>query len=106
MPERLKELYRQKEFGRYAENGKLPVCFVASNLTSGGNSGSPVVNGDGEFIGVNFDHDREGTMSDIQYDPAICRNICLDIRYALFIIDKFAGAGYLLDEMKMSPSIF
>jgi hypothetical protein len=99
VPDMLKTLYRQKDFGRYGENRKLPVCFIASNHTSGGNSGSPVLNSDGQLIGLNFDRVWEGTMSDILYDPAICRNIILDIRYALFIIDKYAMAGYLLDEM-------
>jgi hypothetical protein len=99
VPDKLKELYKSKDFGQYEEKGKLPVCFVASNHTSGGNSGSPVVNAEGQLIGINFDRCWEGTMSDIMYDPDICRNIALDIRYALFIIDKFAGAGYLLEEM-------
>jgi len=101
VPARLKELYRTKDFGRYEVNGDVPVCFTASNHTSGGNSGSPVINGNGELIGVNFDRCWEGTMSDIMYDPERCRNISLNIRYALFIIDKFAGAGYLLDEMQL-----
>ncbi len=99
VPDRLKELYREKDFGQYEVNGDVPVAFTASNHTTGGNSGSPVVNGNGELIGVNFDRCWEGTMSDIMFDPTVCRNISLDIRYALFIIDKFAGAGYLLDEM-------
>ncbi len=101
VPDRLKELYRNKDFGQYEVNGTVPMCFTASNHTTGGNSGSPVVNGNGELIGVNFDRCWEGTMSDIMYDPEVCRNISLDIRYALFIIDKFAGAGYLLDEMQL-----
>ena len=101
VPARLKELYRTKDFGRYAVNGDVPVCFTASNHTSGGNSGSPVINANGELIGVNFDRCWEGTMSDIMFDPDRCRNISLDIRYALFLIDKFAGAGYLLDEMNI-----
>ncbi len=101
VPERLKELYKAKDFGRYEVNGTVPVCFTASNHTSGGNSGSPVINGNGELIGVNFDRCWEGTMSDIMFDPERCRNISIDIRYALFLIDKFAGAGYLLDEMKI-----
>ncbi len=101
VPEKLKELYLEKDFGRYEVNGDVPVCFTASNHTSGGNSGSPVVNAEGELIGVNFDRVWEGTMSDIMFDPDVCRNISLDIRYALFIIDKFAGAGYLLNEMKI-----
>lgn len=99
VPEKLKELYANKDFGRYEVDGTVPVCFTASNHTSGGNSGSPVINGDGHLIGVNFDRCWEGTMSDIMFDPEMCRNISIDIRYALFIIDKFAGAGYLLDEM-------
>jgi len=99
VPARLKKLYNEKDYGRYAVNGQLPVCFTASNHTTGGNSGSPVVNANGELIGVNFDRCWEGTMSDIMFDPDVCRNITLDIRYALFIIDKFAGAGYLLNEM-------
>lgn len=101
VPDRLKELYNNGDYGRYGQDGRLPVCFVASNHTSGGNSGSPVINSDGHLIGINFDRCWEGTMSDIMYDPSICRNISLDIRYALFLIDKFAGAGYLIDEMKI-----
>lgn len=101
VPDRLKELSREKDFGRYEVNGDVPVCFTASNHTSGGNSGSPIVNANGELIGVNFDRCWEGTMSDIMFDPEMCRNISIDIRYALFIIDKFAGAGYLLDEMEI-----
>lgn len=99
VPERLKEIYRNKDFGRYDVEGEVPVCFTASNHTTGGNSGSPVVNANGELIGVNFDRCWEGTMSDIMFDPERCRNIAIDIRYALFLIDKFAGAGYLLEEM-------
>lgn len=101
VPDRLKELYTTKDFGKYTVDGKVPVCFTASNHTTGGNSGSPVVNANGELIGVNFDRCWEGTMSDIMFDPDQCRNIAIDIRYALFIIDKFAGAGYLLDEMEI-----
>ncbi len=98
--DKLKELYREKDYGRYAgDDGKMHVCFIASNHTSGGNSGSPVLNADGHLIGLNFDRNWEGTMSDLMYDPAMCRNITLDVRYALFIIDKFAGAGHLVDEM-------
>ncbi|NPA68203.1 MAG: S46 family peptidase [Chlorobi bacterium] len=99
VPARLKELYEKKDYGPYAENGKMHVCFIASNHTTGGNSGSPVINANGELIGVNFDRNWEGTMSDIMYDPEMCRNITLDIRYALFIIDKFAGDTRLIDEM-------
>ncbi|MCD6333092.1 MAG: S46 family peptidase [Bacteroidales bacterium] len=101
VPEKLKELYRQKEYGRYGQNGEMPVCFIASNHTSGGNSGSPVLNAEGALIGVNFDRNWEGTMSDLMYDPNVCRNISIDIRYALFLIDKFAGAHHLIDEMEI-----
>ncbi len=101
VPGKLKELYREKDYGRYSTNDTMHVCFIASNHTSGGNSGSPVLNADGELIGVNFDRNWEGTMSDYMYDPDQCRNISLDIRYALFIIDKFAGAGHLVEEMTL-----
>ena len=98
--QRLKDLYLMKDYGDYADkNGALPVCFIASNHTTGGNSGSPVLNGDGELVGINFDRNWEGTMSDLIYDPDRCRNISLDIRYCLFIIDKFAGAHHLIEEM-------
>jgi hypothetical protein len=100
VPESLRKLYRDRDYGIYAnQSGEVPVAFCASNHTTGGNSGSPVLNAEGQLIGVNFDRCWEGTMSDIMFDPELCRNIALDIRYALFIIDKFAGAGYLLDEM-------
>ncbi len=96
---KLKELFKKKDYGIYGEDSTMHVCFLASNHTTGGNSGSPVLNKNGELIGVNFDRNWEGTMSDIMYDPDQCRNISLDIRYALFIIDKYAGAGYLINEM-------
>lgn len=99
VPERLKKLYSEKDYGRYQWNGTVPVAFIASNHTSGGNSGSPVLNAEGQLIGVNFDRGWEGTMSDIMYDSSRCRNIILDIRYALFIIDKYAQAKPLIDEM-------
>lgn len=100
VPEKLKELYHAKDFGRYADSdGTMHVAFIATNHTTGGNSGSPVLNANGELIGVNFDRNWEGTMSDIMYDPDMCRNISIDIRYALFIIDKFAGASHLIEEM-------
>jgi hypothetical protein len=102
VPEKLKELNLTKDFGRYSlTDSTMPVCFSASNHTSGGNSGSPVIDANGYLIGVNFDRNWEGTMSDIQFDPDMCRNISLDVRYMLFIIDKFANAGYLLNEMKI-----
>ena len=99
VPEKLKDLYKRKDYGRYGENGIMKVAFTGSNHTTGGNSGSPVLNGNGELIGVNFDRNWEGTMSDIMYDPNQCRNIAIDIRYALFIIDKFAMAKHLISEM-------
>ncbi|HKK42546.1 MAG TPA: S46 family peptidase [Bacteroidales bacterium] len=101
VPEKLKELYRVKDFGPYAQDGDVPVCFIANNHTTGGNSGSPVINAEGQLIGINFDRAWEGVASDLAYNPDQSRNISLDIRYALFLIDKFAGAGYLLNEMKI-----
>ena len=101
VPDRLKELYNSKDFGRYTQDGEVPVCFVANNHTTGGNSGSPVINADGHLIGINFDRAWEGVASDMAFNPDQSRNISLDIRYVLFIIDKFAGAGYLLDEMQI-----
>ncbi len=101
VPQKLRELYKAKDYGQYSVNGKVPVCFIASNHTTGGNSGSPALDANGNLIGLNFDRAWEGTMSDINYDPSICRNIMVDIRYVLFIVDKFAGAKNLIDEMKM-----
>jgi Peptidase S46 len=99
VPEKLRQLYKTKEYGRYTQDGEVPVCFIADNHTTGGNSGSPVINAEGQLIGVNFDRAWEGVASDLSFNPQQSRNISLDIRYALFIIDKFAGAGYLLKEM-------
>ena len=102
VPEKLRSLYQTKDYGPYAANGKLPVCFIAANHTTGGNSGSPALDANGYLIGLNFDRVWEGTMSDINYDPSICRNIMVDIRYVLFIIDKFAGAKHLVREMNLA----
>lgn len=102
VPEKLKKLYNDKDFGKYQVNKTVPVAFIATNHTSGGNSGSPVLDAEGRLIGLNFDRCWEGTMSDIMFDPKICRNISVDIRYALFIIDKYADAGALLKEMKIT----
>jgi hypothetical protein len=95
-------LHQTKDFGQYKDiTGDVPVCFLGSNHTSGGNSGSPVIDARGNLVGLNFDRVWEGTMSDINYDESICRNIMVDTRYVLFIIDKFAGAKHLVDEMKL-----
>ncbi len=96
---KLQELYKNKDFGSYAENGKLAVNFLGTNHTTGGNSGSPVLDAYGNLIGLNFDRVWEGTMSDMNYDPTICRNIMVDVRYILFIIDKYAGAQNIIDEL-------
>lgn len=101
IPQKLRDLYKDKDYGTYQEEDYMPVAFTASVHTTGGNSGSPAINADGELVGLNFDRCWEGTMSDIMFDPDQCRNIMLDARYILFIIDKYAGAGYLLDEMKL-----
>ena len=101
IPQRLRDLYAAKDFGQWEVDGSVPVAFIATNHTSGGNSGSPVLDAEGNLIGVNFDRVWEGTMSDVVYDPEICRNISIDIRYTLFIIDKLAGAQHLLNEMEI-----
>lgn len=101
VPQKLKDLHSTKNYGKWAVNGTVPVGFIASNHTSGGNSGSPVLNARGELIGTNFDRIWEGTMSDLYFDPNLCRNISLDVRYTLFIIEKFGEAGWLLKEMKI-----
>ncbi|WP_299584218.1 S46 family peptidase [uncultured Sunxiuqinia sp.] len=99
--EKLKTLYQTADFGEYGEDGQMPVAYTASIHSTGGNSGSPAINAKGQLVGLNFDRCWEGTMSDIMFDPDQCRNIMVDIRYVLFIVDKFAGAGYLLDEMDL-----
>ncbi len=102
VPEKLIKLWETKDYGQYATgDGRLPVAFIATNHTTGGNSGSPALDARGDLIGLNFDRVWEGTMSDLNYEAAICRNIMVDARYVLFIIDKLGGAGYLLDEMKL-----
>lgn len=101
VPKKLIDLYNAKDYGKYGTKGKMPVAFIATNHTTGGNSGSPALDADGNLIGLNFDRVWEGTMSDIYYDPAICRNIMVDARYILFIIDKYAGAKNLIDELKI-----
>jgi hypothetical protein len=101
VPAKLIDLYKKKDYGQYGENGKMPVCFIGTNHTTGGNSGSPAIDAYGNLIGLNFDRVWEGTMSDIYYDPSICRNVMVDIRYVLFIIDKYAGANNLIEELKL-----
>lgn len=102
VPKKLLDLYKAKDYGQYADsNGKLPVCFLGTNHTTGGNSGSPAIDANGNLIGLNFDRVWEGTMSDYNYDADICRNIMVDIRYVLFIVDKYAGAKNLLKEMTL-----
>ena len=100
VPAKLKELYQNKDFGRYAmKNGQMPVCFIINTDNTGGNSGSPVFNGKGELIGTGFDRNYEGLTGDIAFRPSSQRAACVDIRYTLFIIDKFAGATHLIEEM-------
>jgi len=101
VPEKLLELYNKKDYGQYATDGELRVCILGSNHTTGGNSGSPALNAKGQLVGLNFDRTWESTMSDIMFNPEICRNIMVDAKYVLFIIDKFAGAGHLVKEMKL-----
>jgi len=102
VPKKLLELYEAKDYGQYTDkNGKVPVCFLGTNHTTGGNSGSPAIDAHGNLVGLNFDRVWEGTMSDMNYDPEICRNIMVDARYVLFIVDKFAGATHLIEEMKL-----
>ena len=99
---RMYDLYNKKEFGNYDQDGELWVCFTASNHTTGGNSGSPVINENGELIGINFDRTWESTMSDYMFDPGRCRNVVCDIRYVLWVIDVYAGAKNLIQEMNIT----
>jgi hypothetical protein len=99
LPKKMIDLYNKKDFGRWGVNGRQPVCFIAANHTTGGNSGSPALDANGNLVGLNFDRVWEGTMSDINYDPSICRNIMVDIRYVMFVVDKFAEAKNLIAEI-------
>jgi len=101
VPQKLQALYNSKDFGQYGENGKMPINFLSTNHMTGGNSGSPMVDANGNLIGLAFDTTWEGTMSDLHFDADIVRSISVDIRYVLFIIDKYAGATHLIDEMTL-----
>ena len=101
VPQKLQDLYKAKDYGPYGENGKMPVNILSTNHMTGGNSGSPIIDGTGNLIGLAFDTTWEGTMSDLHFDADIVRSIMVDIRYVLFIIDKYAGAQNLIDELKL-----
>ncbi len=105
IPQSLRDIYAAKDYGRWGVklDGRytVPVAFIATNHTTGGNSGSPILNARGQLLGLNFDRTWLSTMSDIEFDPSVCRNISVDIRFVLFTIDKIGGAGYLLDEMTL-----
>jgi hypothetical protein len=101
-PQRLRDLYSAKNFGQYAmPNGKLPVAFITNNDITGGNSGSPVINGDGALIGLAFDGNWEAMSGDIVFDAKYKRTINVDIRYVLFLIDKYGGAENIINELKI-----
>ena len=102
VPEKLKALYKAADYGQYANaDGELPVCFITNLDITGGNSGSPVMDADGNLIGLAFDGNWEAMSSDVMFEPKLQRCICVDIRYVLFALDKFGGAGWLLDEMNL-----
>lgn len=98
---RMVELYEAKNYGGYDQDGELWVCFTGSNHTTGGNSGSPVIDAEGNLIGINFDRSWESTMSDYMFDASRCRNISVDIRYVLWLIDVYGEAPHIVDEMKL-----
>lgn len=101
VPDKLAELYNNKDYGRYAKNGTLYTCFITDNDITGGNSGSPVINGNGEIVGLAFDGNWEAMSGDIKFDENYKRTIAVDIRYVLFCIEKFGGAKHIVDEMKV-----
>ena len=101
LTDRFVELYKQKDFGDYLQDGELWVCFTASNHTTGGNSGSPVIDAEGNLMGINFDRSWESTMSDFYFSEERCRNITVDMRYVLWVIDKYGDAKHLIDEMTL-----
>lgn len=98
---RMRELAKDKNYGDYAQDGELWVCFTGSNHTTGGNSGSPVIDGEGNLMGLNFDRSWESTMSDFMFDASRCRNITVDVRYVLWVMDIYSGAKHLVDEMTL-----
>ena len=103
LPQEFRSKLESRDFGKYADfDGKLPVCILSANHTSGGNSGSPALNSKGHLIGLNFDRVWEGTMSDFYFTPERCRNIMVDVRYIMWVVDKYAGASRLIEEMKFA----
>jgi hypothetical protein len=102
VPQKINNLYNNKDYGRYGKDGELRLCFITDNDITGGNSGSPVLNANGELVGLAFDGNWEAMSGDIIYEPAIQKTICVDIRYVLFIIDKFAGAENIIKELSIA----
>ena len=101
IPEKLKEMYNKKDYDKYGVDSVMPVCFTTNNDITGGNSGSPVINANGQLIGLAFDGNWEAMSGDVIFEPELQRCICVDIRYVLFIIEKYAGATHLIDELKL-----